>query len=142
MKTIFIVCALNGSKWFSCHLQKWVANEMQRSHETKWITCDSVFNFFAIKDFHTTTLTKCDRLAKSPQVDKFYFFYINKHQNYYNRLSWKVSDICLASKKNLFMGTNTRQIKIIFKSIMKKVFFINKNFMNDFICNNILYTCM
>jgi hypothetical protein len=39
------------------------------------------------------------------------------------------------------MGTNTRQIEVIFKSIMKKKFFINKNFMNDFICNNILYTC-
>jgi hypothetical protein len=74
MKTIFIVYALNESKWFSCHLQKWAANEMQRSHETKWITCDSVFNFFAIKDFHTTTLTKCDRLAKSPQVDILFYF--------------------------------------------------------------------
>lgn len=69
MQKKIILYALSGSKWFSCHLQKWVANEMQRSHETKWITCDNVFNFFSIKDFHTTTLTKCDRLAKSPKVD-------------------------------------------------------------------------
>jgi hypothetical protein len=69
---------------------------MQRSHATKWITCDNVFNFFAIKDFHAITLKKCDRLAKSPQVDKFFKNYINKHQNYYNSLPWKVNDICLA----------------------------------------------
>jgi hypothetical protein len=76
MQTIFILYALNGSKWFSCHLQKGLSKEMQRNHATKWITCDNVFNLFAIKDFHTTTLTKCDRLAKSLQVDKLIFFTI------------------------------------------------------------------